>query len=55
MNSLSILSGGAAQGLVASLAPEFRALTALDIAGEFGAVGAMAGKMRHWRSTAQRF
>jgi molybdate transport system substrate-binding protein len=46
MNRLSMLSGGAAQGLVASLAPEFKALTALDIAGEFGAVGAMAGKLR---------
>jgi molybdate transport system substrate-binding protein len=46
MTSLSILSGGAAQGLVASLAPKFKALTGLDIAGEFGAVGAMADKLR---------
>jgi molybdate transport system substrate-binding protein len=46
VNSLSILSGGAAQGLVASLAPKFKALTALDISGEFGAVGAMADKLR---------
>jgi len=30
MNRLSILSGGAAQGLVASLAPQFKALTGLD-------------------------
>jgi molybdate transport system substrate-binding protein len=43
---LNILSGGAAQGLVASLAPDFKALTGLDIAGEFGAVGAMADKLR---------
>jgi molybdate transport system substrate-binding protein len=43
---LHILSGGAAQGLVASLAPKFKALTGLDIEGEFGAVGAMADKLR---------
>ena len=46
MAVLNILSGGAAQGLVASLAPDFKALTNFDIAGEFGAVGAMAGKLR---------
>jgi molybdate transport system substrate-binding protein len=46
MTNLNILSGGAAQGLVASLAPEFRAMTGFDIAGEFGAVGAMADKLR---------
>ena len=46
MNALNILSGGAAQGLVASLAPRFRALTGLAIEGEFGAVGAMADKLR---------
>jgi molybdate transport system substrate-binding protein len=46
MTALNILSGGAAQGLVASLAPQFKAQTSLDIAGEFGAVGAMAEKMR---------
>jgi molybdate transport system substrate-binding protein len=46
MTSLKILSGGAAQGLVASLAPAFKAQTGLDIEGEFGAVGAMAGKLR---------
>jgi molybdate transport system substrate-binding protein len=46
MNSLKILSGGAAQGLVASVAPQFKAMTGLDIEGEFGAVGAMADKLR---------
>jgi molybdate transport system substrate-binding protein len=46
MTALNILSGGAAQGLVASLAPKFKALTGLGIAGEFGAVGAMADKLR---------
>ena len=46
MNNLNILSGGAAQGLVASLAPQFRQLTGFDISGEFGAVGAMADKLR---------
>jgi molybdate transport system substrate-binding protein len=46
MNSLNILSGGAAQGLVGSLAPAFKTQTGFDIAGEFGAVGAMADKLR---------
>jgi molybdate transport system substrate-binding protein len=46
MTSLNILSGGAAQGLVASLAGKFREETGLDMTGEFGAVGAMAGKLR---------
>jgi molybdate transport system substrate-binding protein len=46
MNALNILSGGAAQGLVASLAPKFKEKTGLDIEGEFGAVGAMADKLR---------
>lgn len=46
MSSLNILSGGAAQGLVGSLALAFKTQTGLDIAGEFGAVGAMADKLR---------
>jgi molybdate transport system substrate-binding protein len=46
MSSLKILSGGAAQGLVASVAPKFKASTGLGIEGEFGAVGAMADKLR---------
>jgi molybdate transport system substrate-binding protein len=46
MTNLNILSGGAAQGLVTSLAPKFRTMTGFDIAGEFGAVGAMADKLR---------
>jgi len=46
MTKLNILSGGAANGLVASLAEKFKALTGLDIEGEFGAVGAMADKLR---------
>ena len=46
MSSLNILSGGAAQGLVASLAPAFKAQNGYDIRGEFGAVGAMAEKLR---------
>jgi molybdate transport system substrate-binding protein len=51
MNSLSILSGGAAQGLVGSLALAFKAQTGFDIAGEFGAVGAMADKLRQGTPT----
>jgi molybdate transport system substrate-binding protein len=46
MNTLNILSGGAAQGLVGSLSAAFKADTGFDIAGEFGAVGAMADKLR---------
>ena len=46
MSTLNILSGGAAQGLVASLTPPLKALTGFDIAGEFGAVGVMADKLR---------
>jgi molybdate transport system substrate-binding protein len=46
MTALKILSGGAAQGLVASLAQDFKALTGLGIEGEFGAVGAMADRLR---------
>lgn len=44
--ALDILSGGAAQGLVGSLKEAFKAKTGFDIAGEFGAVGAMADKLR---------
>jgi molybdate transport system substrate-binding protein len=47
MTTLNVLSGGAAHGLVASLAPPFKGLTGFDIAGEFGAVGAMADKLRN--------
>ena len=46
MNTINILSGGAAQGLVGSLAAKFKTLTGFDIGGEFGAVGAMADKLR---------
>ena len=42
---VNILSGGAAQGLVGTLAPQFKAETGLDIAGAFGAVGAMRDKL----------
>jgi molybdate transport system substrate-binding protein len=46
MSHLNILSGGAAQGLVARLAPAFRSKTGFEIQGEFGAVGGMADKLR---------
>ena len=46
MTTLNILSGGAAQGLVGSLAAEFKKQTGLEISGAFGAVGAMADKLR---------
>jgi molybdate transport system substrate-binding protein len=51
MSQLNILSGGAAHGLVASLTPAFKASTGFDIAGEFGAVGAMADKLRNGVAT----
>jgi len=43
--NLTLLSGGAAQGLVAALAPQFKAETGADIDGTFGAVGAMRDKL----------
>ncbi|MET0679133.1 MAG: substrate-binding domain-containing protein [Bradyrhizobium sp.] len=46
MSGLKILSGGAAQGLVASLTPALKTQTGFDISGEFGAVGVMADKLR---------
>jgi molybdate transport system substrate-binding protein len=46
VSSINILSGGAAQGLVASLLPAFKKRTGYDIVGHFGAVGAMADKLR---------
>lgn len=51
MNQVNILSGGAAHGLVASLASSFKASTGFDIAGEFGAVGGMADKLRNGVAT----
>ena len=51
MNNLNILSGGAAQGLVGSLAGAFKTQTGFDIAGEFGAVGVMADKLRRGMPT----
>jgi molybdate transport system substrate-binding protein len=42
---LEILSGGAVQGLVNALAPQFKAETGCDIAGTFGAVGGMRDKL----------
>ena len=46
MSNLNILSGGAAQGLVGSLAARFKQQTGLDLGGDFGAVGAMADRLR---------
>jgi molybdate transport system substrate-binding protein len=46
MTRLVLLSGGAAQGLVGALAPAFEAETGCRVEGEFGAVGAMAAKLR---------
>jgi molybdate transport system substrate-binding protein len=48
---LRVLSGGAAQGLVNALAPRFEAETGCTIEGEFGAVGAMAAKLRAGAAT----
>jgi molybdate transport system substrate-binding protein len=46
VNSLKILSGGAAQGLVASITQTFTMQTGWSIDGTFGAVGIMAAKLR---------
>ena len=45
MNTLRILSGGAAQGLVGGLGGDLMAASGLGIAGSFGAVGAMRDKL----------
>lgn len=45
--TLRILSGGAAQSLIEALAPKFKQDTGWSIAGQYGAVGAMAGKLRN--------
>jgi molybdate transport system substrate-binding protein len=45
-HALNILSGGAAHGLVESLAAKFKAMSGLDIEGEFGPVGALSDKLR---------
>jgi molybdate transport system substrate-binding protein len=42
---LEILSGGATQGLVAALGPQFKAETGCDVGGSFGAVGAMRDRL----------
>lgn len=42
---LHILSGGAANGIVAAVADEFRRATGAEIEGTFGAVGAMRDKL----------
>lgn len=46
MTTMTILSGGAAQGLVRGLSEAFKAQTGSGIDGEFGAVGIMADKLR---------
>lgn len=46
MTTVTILSGGAAQGLVRGLTETFKAQTGLSIDGEFGAVGIMADRLR---------
>jgi len=46
VTTVTILSGGAAQGLVRGLGDLFKAQTSLNIDGEFGAVGIMADKLR---------
>ena len=46
MNALKVLSGGAAEGLIKVLAPQFEKLTGFAIEGNYGAVGTMAGLLR---------
>ena len=43
--TLNLLSGGAAQGLVGQLAPEFLARTGCPINGQFGAVGTLKDRL----------
>jgi molybdate transport system substrate-binding protein len=51
MNDVTILSGGAAHGLVRALSPAFEQQHGCRIAGEFGAVGAMRGKLEGGQPT----
>jgi molybdate transport system substrate-binding protein len=44
-NTIHVLSGGAAHGVVAALTPAFTAASGAEIAGTFGAVGAMKAKL----------
>jgi len=46
VSSLKILSGGAAQGLVTSLTPQFTSRTGWSIDDAYGAVGGMAERLR---------
>jgi molybdate transport system substrate-binding protein len=46
MSVVRLLSGGAAHGLVTAVAQQFESETGCRVEGEFGAVGAMAGKLR---------
>ena len=46
MTAVTILSGGAAQGLVRGVTEAFKAQTGFGIDGDFGAVGLMADKLR---------
>lgn len=45
MSTISLLSGGAAEGLVKALAPAFEARMGVSVAAHFGAVGAMRQKL----------
>lgn len=44
-NSLHLLSGGAAQGLVIALRARFEAMSALTVSAEFGAVGVVVDRL----------
>jgi molybdate transport system substrate-binding protein len=51
MDTLKLLSGGAAQGLLEMLAPILKAQGGLEIDADFGAVGTMAAKLRGGAAT----
>jgi molybdate transport system substrate-binding protein len=51
VSTISLLSGGAAEGLVKALAPAFEARMSMSIAAHFGAVGAMREKLLAGAST----
>jgi molybdate transport system substrate-binding protein len=51
MTALNVLSGGAAHGFITSLEPKFKSLTGIHVEGVFGAVGAMADKLRKGHPT----
>jgi hypothetical protein len=55
VQEIKLIAGGAAQGLVAALAPRFMAVSGYGIEGTFGAVGAMKARLEAAKQRMSRF